>query len=75
MRDVCSLVCLALIGLFRSQVSLQAEIFTLRHQLNVLRRKSPQRAPTNLTTLRWALAGRNVAVSGDIIPGMSYVIN
>ena len=43
MRDVCSLVCLALIGLFRSQVSLQAEILTLRHQLNVLRRKSPQR--------------------------------
>src|SRR3979490_2277994 len=43
MRDVCSLVWLALIGLFRSQVSLQAEILTLRHQLNVLRRKSPQR--------------------------------
>ena len=43
MRDVCSLVCLALIGLFRSQVSPQAEILTLRHQLNVLRRKSPQR--------------------------------
>src|SRR6202162_6438436 len=43
MRDVCSLICLALIGLFRSRASLQAEIFTLRHQLNVLRRKSPQR--------------------------------
>src|ERR1700686_511926 len=38
MRDVCSLVCLALIGLF-----LQAEILMLRHQLNVLRPKSPQR--------------------------------
>jgi hypothetical protein len=34
---------LALIGLFRSRASLQAEISTLRHQLNVLRRKSPQR--------------------------------
>src|SRR4030088_3083444 len=43
MRDVCSLVWLALIGLFRSRASLQAEILTLRHQLNVLRRKSPQR--------------------------------
>src|SRR6266481_5148694 len=43
MRDVCSLICLALIGLFRSRASLQAEILTLRHQLNVLRRKSPQR--------------------------------
>src|SRR6266403_4575993 len=43
MRDVCSLICLALIGLFRSRASLQAEILTLRHQLNLLRRKSPQR--------------------------------
>jgi hypothetical protein len=43
MRDVCSLICLALIGLFRSRASLQVEILTLHHQLNVLRRKSPQR--------------------------------
>src|SRR5258705_6777642 len=43
MRDVCSLIWLALIGLFRSRASLQAEILTLRHHLNVLRRKSPQR--------------------------------
>jgi hypothetical protein len=43
MRGVCSLIWLALIGLFRSRASLQAEILTLRHQLNVLRRKSPQR--------------------------------
>jgi hypothetical protein len=31
------------VGLFRSRASLHAEILTLRHQLNVLRRKSPQR--------------------------------
>jgi hypothetical protein len=37
------LIWLALIGLFRSRALLQAEILTLRHQLNVLRRKSPQR--------------------------------
>jgi hypothetical protein len=43
MRDVCSLIWLSLIGLFRSRASLQVEILTLRHQLNVLRRKSPQR--------------------------------
>src|SRR5713101_8080184 len=43
MRDVCSLIWLALIGLFRSRASLQAESLTLRHQLNVLRRESPQR--------------------------------
>src|SRR6267378_2954529 len=43
MRDVCSLIWLALVGLFQSRVSLEAEIQALRHQLNVLRRKSPQR--------------------------------
>ena len=43
MRDAFSLIWLALIGLFRSRASLQAENLTLRHQLNVLRRKSPQR--------------------------------
>src|SRR5258706_4154042 len=43
MRDVYSLIWLALIGLFRSRASVQVEILTLRHQLNVLRRKSPQR--------------------------------
>src|SRR6266436_7067171 len=34
---------LALIGWFRSRASLQAEILTPRHPLNVLGRKSPQR--------------------------------
>src|SRR5258706_2886737 len=43
MRDVCSLIWLALVGLFRSRASLQVEILTLRHQLNLLRRNSPQR--------------------------------
>src|SRR5215467_9619732 len=43
MKDVCSLIWFALIGLFRSRALLQVEILTLRHQLNVLRRKSPQR--------------------------------
>ena len=43
MKVVCCLIWLALIGLFRLGASLQAEILTLRHQLNVLRRKSPQR--------------------------------
>ena len=43
MRDAFSLIWLALIGLFRSRAPLQVEILRLRHQLNVLRRKSPQR--------------------------------
>jgi len=33
--------------LFRSKTSLEAEIVTLRHQLNVLRRKSPKRMAFN----------------------------
>ena len=43
MRDAFSLIWLVPIGLFRSRASLQVEILTLRHQLSVLRRKSPQR--------------------------------
>ena len=41
--DLVRLIWCAFIELFRSRASLQAEILTLRHQLNVLRRKSPQR--------------------------------
>src|ERR687891_1283728 len=44
MRDICRLLCCALLGLFRSRASLEGEILLLRHQLNVLRRKSPKRA-------------------------------
>src|SRR6202047_2564119 len=43
MPEVCSLIWLALVGAFRSRVSLEAENAILRHQLNVLRRKSPKR--------------------------------
>jgi hypothetical protein len=43
MSDLCRLICCALIGLFRSRTALEAEILVLRHQLNVLRRKSPKR--------------------------------
>jgi hypothetical protein len=58
----------AVIGLFRSRVALQAEILFLRHQLNVLRRKSPKRVALNnidhalkivmpQTVIRWHRAG------------------
>src|SRR5206468_2163910 len=43
MSDLCMLIWCALIGLFRSRAALEAEILVLRHQLNVLRRKSPKR--------------------------------
>src|ERR1700688_4929895 len=43
MREVCSLIWLALVGSFRSRALLEAENTILRHQLNVLRRQSPKR--------------------------------
>ena len=43
MSDICRLIWCALIGLFRPRAALEAEILVLRHQLNVLRRKSPKR--------------------------------
>jgi hypothetical protein len=42
MGDMLKLIWWAVIGLFRSRDSLEAEILTLRHQLNVLRRKIPE---------------------------------
>ena len=43
MGDMLKLIWWGVIGLFRSRASLEAEILTLRHQVNVLRRKSPKR--------------------------------
>ena len=43
MGEFCRLIW-ALVGFFRPRISLQAEILVLRHQLNVLRRKSPKRS-------------------------------
>src|SRR3974377_2067240 len=44
MVEFCRLIWGALVGVFRPGASLQAEILLLRHQLNVLRRKSPKRS-------------------------------
>ncbi len=41
MGGLCKLIWWAVIGLFRSRTSLEAENLVLRHQLNMLRRKSP----------------------------------
>src|SRR5438552_14083962 len=43
MGDLCRLIWYLVAGLFRSRAALHAEILALRHQLNVLRRKSPKR--------------------------------
>ena len=55
MSDLCRLIWCALIGLFRSRTALEVEILVLRHQLNVLRRKSPKRvAFSNIDRLVFA---------------------
>jgi hypothetical protein len=55
MREVLKLIWWGLIGLFRSRASLEAEIVVLRHQVNVLRRRSPKRlALSNVDRLIFA---------------------
>src|ERR1700694_1329328 len=49
MREACSLIWTALVGLFRSRASLAAETLVLRHQINILRRHS-----SDLQTFRTA---------------------
>src|SRR5258708_22279988 len=47
MGDVCRLIWCLMAALFRPRASLHAEILVLRHQLNVLQRKSPKRLVFN----------------------------
>jgi hypothetical protein len=55
MGAILKLIWQAVVGLLRSRASLEAEILMLRHQLNVLRRKSPKRlAFSNLDRLVFA---------------------
>src|SRR6202045_4975854 len=64
MREACSLIWSALVLLFRSRASLAAEILVLRHQINILRRHSPQEAdvqrhgPLDLCRAVWIRANR-----------------
>ena len=56
MGDLCRLIWCAVVGLFWSRAALQTEILVLRHQLNVLRRKSRKRIVFSNVD-RWVFAG------------------
>ena len=43
MRDLVRLIVWAVVDLFRSRAALEAEIWTLRQQINVLRRTAPRK--------------------------------
>src|ERR1700687_3379562 len=43
MRDLCRLIGWMVVDLIRSRVMLEAEIWTLRQQINVLRRTAPKK--------------------------------
>jgi hypothetical protein len=61
MSSIFNLIWRAIVELFRSRASLEAEIITLRHQLNVLRRNSAKRpAFTNIDRLVFAALRRFV---------------
>jgi hypothetical protein len=62
------LLCGALFGLLRSSARREAEILVLRHQINVLRRKSPNRpALSNVDRLLFVLLSQLVPSTLDAL--------
>src|SRR6266581_7973902 len=68
MIQLLRLLCGALIGLLRSSARREAEILVLRHQINVLRRKSPNRpALSNVDRLLFVLLSQLVPYTLDAL--------
>ena len=68
MIQLLRLLCGALIGLLRSSARREAEILVLRHQINVLRRKSPNRpALSNVDRLLFVLLSQLVRSTLDAL--------
>jgi hypothetical protein len=68
MIQLLRLLCEALIGLFRSSARREAQILVLRHQINVLRRKAPNRpALNNIDRFLFALLTRLVPTTLDAL--------
>jgi hypothetical protein len=71
MIELCRLIWCALIGFFRSRASLEAEIVVLRHQLNILGRKS-QKRPRFGNFDRLILAGL-YGLAPDVLSALAIV--
>src|SRR5271166_558515 len=71
MSDLCRLIWCAAIGLFRSQAALQAEIVLLRHQLNVLRRRSPKRV--NLSNIDRLVFARIYSLAPKVLDALHII--
>src|SRR3974390_2291172 len=68
MIQLLRLLCGTLIGLLRSSARREAEILVLRHQINVLRRKSPNRpALSNVDRLLFVLLSQLVPSTLDAL--------
>src|SRR5438874_5543857 len=68
MVQLLRLLCGALIGLLRSSARREAEILVLRHQINVLRRKSPNRPGlSNVDRLLFVLLSQLVRSTLDAL--------
>jgi transposase InsO family protein len=71
MVELCRLIWYGLIGYFRARASLEAENLALRHQLNILRRKSPKR-PIFSSTDRLIFAGL-YGLAPDVLSAVAIV--
>ena len=69
MFNLCRLIWYALVGRFRSRASLEAENLALRHQLNILRRRSPKKLTlSNIDRLVFAaLYGLDSGILGALM--------
>ena len=71
MIELGKLIWCGLVGLFRSRASLEIEILALRHQLNILRRRSPKR-PILRRIDRWIFVGL-YGLAPDVLSALAIV--
>src|SRR5277367_2765816 len=68
MPEVCSLIWLALVGAFRSRISLEAENTILRHRCRVQRAPPPSPTAVVHEILQW---GPHASIPGERCPGLA----